>query len=157
MSIFFLHVFLSSKARCFWICVKYFLKIQEGEEKSKDHSGEIWLILIWKYCLTSAEPNYLSELVVLSEPAHSHYSTDGQGVVRKSVTEHGVHMNPWFFNSPPFMQQIRSTSLLLLDPILYPQTVSQEKPDIFFTPSSSATFVLFVCIEKMRGEQKSEK
>lgn len=40
-------------------------------------------------------------------------------------------MNPWFFNSSPFMQQIRSTSLLSLDSILYPQTVSQEKPDIF--------------------------
>lgn len=78
--------FLSSAARCFWTCTMYKKKIQEGGEEKKDHSEGIWLGLIWKYCFTSSEPNYWSELVVLSKSAHSHCSPDGQGVVWKSVT-----------------------------------------------------------------------
>lgn len=78
--------FLSSAARCFWTCTIYKKKIQEGGEERKDLSEGIWLGLIWKYCFTSSEPNYWSELVVLSKPAHCHRSPDGQGVVRRSVT-----------------------------------------------------------------------
>lgn len=38
-------------------------KIQEEGEERKDHSEGIWLVLIWKYCFTSSEPNYWSELI----------------------------------------------------------------------------------------------
>lgn len=55
--------------------------MQEGEEERKDSSEGIWLVLIWKYCFTSYELNYWSELAVLREQAPSHHSPDGQGVV----------------------------------------------------------------------------
>lgn len=42
-------------------------KMQEGEEERKDSSKGIWLVLIWKYCFTSSELNYRSELAVLRE------------------------------------------------------------------------------------------
>lgn len=61
-------------------------KKQEGEEERKDSSEGIWLILIWKYCFTSSEPNYCFELAVLGEQAQSHHSPDGQGLVGGSVT-----------------------------------------------------------------------
>lgn len=61
-------------------------KMQEGEEERRDSSEEIWLVLIWKYCFTSSEPHYWSELAVLREQALSHRSPDGQGVVGGSVT-----------------------------------------------------------------------
>lgn len=60
--------------------------MQEREEERKDSSEEIWLVLIWKYCFTSSEPNYWSELAVLGEEALSHHSPDAQGVVGGSVT-----------------------------------------------------------------------
>lgn len=61
-------------------------KMQEGEEERKDSSEGIWLVLIWKYCYTSSELNYCSELVVLREQAQSHRSPDGQALVGGSVT-----------------------------------------------------------------------
>lgn len=60
--------------------------MQEGEEERKDSSEGIWLVLIWKYCFTSSELNYCSELVVLREQAQSHRSPDGQALVGESVT-----------------------------------------------------------------------
>lgn len=60
--------------------------MQEGEEERKDSSEGIWLVLIWKYCYTSSELNYCSELVVLREQAQSHRSPDGQALVGGSVT-----------------------------------------------------------------------
>lgn len=60
--------------------------MQEGEEERKDRFEGIWLVLIWKYCFTSSEANYWSELVVLGEQAQSHCSPDGQGEVVESVT-----------------------------------------------------------------------
>lgn len=72
--------------------------------------------------------------------------------------DHGAHMNPWFFNSSPFMQQIRSTSLLSLDSILYPQTVSQEKPDIFLLlPPLLRLSCLFACVRKNEEEAKETR
>lgn len=75
---------LSSSARSFWTC-KMQKKMQEGGEERKDSSEGMWLTSIWKYCFTSSELNYWSELAVLWEQAQSHCSPDGQEVAGGSV------------------------------------------------------------------------
>lgn len=70
--------------------------MQEGEEERKDSSKGIWLVLIWKYCFTSSELNYWSELAVLREQAESHrqprWARSGRQICHR---DHGEHMNPW--------------------------------------------------------------
>ena len=94
-------------------------KAQEGEgEERKDSSEGIWLVLIWKYCFTSSELNYWSELAVLREQAERHrqprWARSGRQICHH---DHGEHMNPWSAErcSCPFILQIKSASLLLLD------------------------------------------
>lgn len=59
--------------------------MQEGGEERKDSSEGMWLTSIWKYCFTSSELNYWSELAVLWEQAQSHCSPDGQEAAGGSV------------------------------------------------------------------------
>ena len=93
--------------------------MQEGEgEERKDSSEGIWLVLIWKYCFTSSELNYWSELAVLREQAERHrqprWARSGRQICHR---DHGEHMNPWSAErcSCPFILRIKSASLLLLD------------------------------------------
>lgn len=140
-------LFLSSAARCFWTCTIYKKKIQEGGEERKDHSEGIWLGLIWKYCFTSSEPNYWSELVVLRKPAHSHRSPDGQGVVRRSVTVTTVcTWTPGY--STALLSCSRSEALLcyLWTSFQTQRQCLKRSQTFFFTLSSSAAFVLHVCM-----------
>lgn len=91
--------------------------MQEGEEERKDSSKGIWLVLIWKYCFTSSELNYWAELAVLREQAERHrqprWARSGRQICHR---DHGEHMNPWsvLLCSSPFIQRIKSVSLLLL-------------------------------------------
>lgn len=154
--------FLSSSARCFWTCVQYKKKkkkIQEGGEEKKDHSEGIWLVLIWKYCFTSSEPNYWSELVVLSEPAHSHRSPDGQGVVHKSVTV--TMVCTWTpGSSTALLLCSRSEALLCYRwTRFYTHRQCLKRHQTFFIPSSSAAFVLLVCMcyEKWEGSKREQR
>ena len=88
-----------------------------GEEERKDSSEGIWLVLIWKYCFTSSELNYWSELAVLGEQAERHrqprWARSGRQICHCG---HGEHMNPWSVElcSRLFIQRIKSASLLLL-------------------------------------------
>lgn len=89
-------------------------KMQEGEEERKDSSEEIWLVLIWKCCFTSSEPNYWSELAVLRDQAQSHRSPDGQGAVGGSVTVSAVcTWTPGFSRAVAVLLCSRSEVLLL--------------------------------------------
>lgn len=65
-----------------------YLKKNAGRRRKEreDSSKGIWLVLIWKYCFTSSELNYWSELGVLGKQAACHTGPDGQGVVCRSVT-----------------------------------------------------------------------
>lgn len=91
--------------------------MQEGEEERKDSSKGIWLVLIWKYCFTSSELNYRSELVVLREQADFHrqprWARSGRQICHH---DHSEHMNSWSVKlcCCPFIQRIKSVSLLLL-------------------------------------------
>lgn len=149
--------FLSSSARCFWTCVQYKKKKNPGRRRRK--KGPFWgnmarinleilfyliwtKLLVWTRCPQRAG----------TQPPQPRWARSGPQICH---CDHGVHMNPWFFNSSPFMQQIRSTSLLSLDSILYPQTVSQETPDIFY--SFLLCCVCLACLHvlwKMRRKQK---
>lgn len=102
----------------------------------------IWTkLLVWTRCPQRAG----------TQPLQPRWARSGPQICH---CDHGVHMNPWFFNSAPFMQQIRSTSLLSLDSILYPQTVSQEKPDIFDSFLLCCVFLASLqALEKMRKKQ----
>lgn len=90
---------------------------EEEEEERKDSSKGIWLILIWKYCFTSSELNYWSELAVLREQAERHWQPRWARSGRQIChCDHGEHMNPWSVElcSFPFVQRIKGVSLLLL-------------------------------------------
>lgn len=145
---------LSSAARCFWTCTMYKKKIQEGGEEKKDHSEGIWLGLIWKYCFTSSEPNYWSELVVLSKSAHSHRSPDGQGVVRKSVTVTTVcTWTPGF--STALLLCSRSEALLCyLWTWFYTQRQCLKRSQTFFCSFLLCCICLVACVGKTEEEAK---
>lgn len=56
------------------------------------------------------------------------------------------------------MQQIRSTSLLSLDFILDPETVSQEEPEFFLLfPPLLRLSCMFACLRKTEEEQKENR
>lgn len=143
--LFLLHVFFHLQPDVFGHV--YIIKtIQEEGEKRTGHSEGIWLVLIWKYCFTSSEPNYWSELIVLSPPAHSHCSADGQGVVRRSVTATTVcTWTPGF--STTLLLCSRSEALLCYCwTRYYTHRQCLKRNQTFFTLSSSVVFVLLVCI-----------
>lgn len=126
-------LFLSSAARCFWTCTIYKKKNPGRRRRKKgpfwgNMAGinlEILFYLIWtKLLVWTRCPQKAGTL-----PPQPRWARSGPQICH---CDHGVHMNPWLFNSSPFMQQIRSTSLLSLDFISDPETVSQEEPDIFF-------------------------
>lgn len=106
----------------------------------------IWTkLLVWTRCPQRAG----------TQPPQPRWARSGPQICH---CDHGVHMNPWFFNSSPFMQQIRSTSLLSLDLILDPETVSQEEPDLFYS-----FFLCCICLAclhvlgKLGREQKENR
>lgn len=102
----------------------------------------IWTkLLVWTRC-----PQQVG-----AQPPQPRWARSGPKICH---CDHGVHMNPWFFNSSPFMQQIRSTSLLSLDLILYPETVSQEKPDIFLLLPPLLRLSCLHVLGKLRRKQK---
>jgi len=113
-------------------------------KRRKDSSKGIWLVLIWKYCFTSSELNYWSELAVLGEQAERHrqprWARSGRQICHR---DHGKHMNLWSVElcSWPFIQRIKSgSSLLLLASDLYSGATSlQENPEVLrlFSPSLS--------------------
>lgn len=92
--------------------------MQEREEERKDSSGGIWLVLIWKYCFTSSELNYLSELAVLREQAERHrqprWARSGR---RNCHHDHSEHVDPWsvdFCSSFFFIYDWSKVSFLFL-------------------------------------------
>lgn len=144
--------------------------MQEGEEEEerKDSSKGIWLVLIWKYCFTSSELNYWSELAVLREQAERHrqprWARSGRQICHR---DHGEHMNPWSVElcSCLFIQRIKSASLLLLgsDFILRDSSVSGEESRSFetFLSLSLSCFLLSLwlcaCIVKRPKEARWKK
>lgn len=100
----------------------------------------IWTkLLVWTRC-----PQQVG-----TQPPQPRWARSGSQICH---CDHGLHMNPWFFNSSPFMQQIRSTSLLSLDSILYPQTVSQETPDVLLRLSC-----FLACVRKNEKKAKENR
>lgn len=150
-------LFLSSAARCFWTCTIY--KKNPGRRRRK--KGPFWgnmaginleilfyliwtKLLVWTRCPQQAG----------TQPPQPRWARSGLQICHY---DHGVHMNPWLFNSSPFMQ-FRSTSLLSLDFIFDPETVSQEEPDIFllFSPLLRLS-CMFACLRKTEEEQKENQ
>lgn len=134
--------------------------MQEGEEERKDSSKGIWLVLIWKYCFTSSELNYWSELAVLRKQAERHrqprWARSGRQI---SHRDHGEHMNPWSVElcSCPFIRRIKSVSLLLLgsDFILRGSSSGGESRSfeslslsLFFVPLPAIFVTLCMCVVK---------
>lgn len=85
---------------------------------------EILFYLIWTKLLVWTRCPQLAG----TQPPQPRWARSGPQICH---CDHGVHMKPRFFNSRPFMQQIRSTSLLWLDLVFYPETVSQENWNTF--------------------------
>lgn len=98
-----------------WTCKMW--KKHADEEERKDSSEGIWLVLIWKYYLSSSEINYWSELAVLREKEEHHrqprWARSGRQICGH---DHKKHTNPRPVElcSCPFIKEIKSLSLFLL-------------------------------------------